>query len=303
MNSSDRIQQLLQSLAIDLAPTTLDALAARLARNPDALAELAALSSAWQESPSDLLARVETRLACAEAQEDLDSYVEAQLAGNDVTVLYPTVTKHIAQCSRCQEQVQMLSELLTQQAAGRFGRPPTYLTFREQLRQTTAPATLWQTVRENLYQLAAEFKIVFAQGQAAFAELPALLAPRLTTQTALGTMGAESMHTALDERTGAGIELLELPHPQANLVVKVSTRPTVDQFGTLIIRLATLTPPHPLAEVKVSLRDQDDQLLESAPTDEDGLALFQALEMGQYTVQIDHHNQSWLFKFNFTETA
>jgi len=71
--------------------------------------------------------------------------------------------------------------------------------------------------------------------------------------------------------------------------------PVFDGKGTLVLEIGTIAPPQPSEQVKVALRDEDGVLLESMPTDEDGLAFFRKLDFGKYIIQVEHAGQTWEF--------
>lgn len=66
--------------------------------------------------PSDLLARLlgpaGPELACGECFEQLDRYVEEQLAGRDADALVTGMSAHLHGCPACAEDHQVLLDLV-----------------------------------------------------------------------------------------------------------------------------------------------------------------------------------------------
>ena len=66
-----------------------------------------------------LLGPSEPELGCDECFEELDRYVELELAGADADAAVPGMRPHLAGCPACREEHESLREL-----AGGAGAPP-----------------------------------------------------------------------------------------------------------------------------------------------------------------------------------
>lgn len=151
------------------------------------------------------------------------------------------------------------------------------------LRSAAEAASPWQLEASALYRLASAVVIRLGAVAASFGRLPAWLTPQLVPAPALRT----------GELAAGHVELLELPHPDANLVLRLSLGPSPAGLATLVVAVTLANPPGPIQQVKVTLLDADGRLLESASTDEDGLVLYQALEAGAYQVDVHHAAAVW----------
>lgn len=62
--------------------------------------------------------------ACPDCQADLAAFVEAELAGQPASSLYPAVAGHLATCADCAAERRDLASLLELDRQGRFEQPP-----------------------------------------------------------------------------------------------------------------------------------------------------------------------------------
>ena len=300
MDCSKAIDQLIERLLTwkPPQPAVPDQVVAHIAGCRACIEELDALSSALTGEPSTLKVETDKLLtlrqaqgtACQECLDALGMYVEDQVAGEDVAKHYPKVAHHLQSCAGCREQYNMLYELMQQEAAGAFGEPPSYMDFGEWFRRQRTAADLWEQPIQNLHRLMTDILILIGKTAASFGRLPSPLAPQLVP---VGVYRKRAPIPTTEERE-AFVELLELPHAEANLVIKFSMGPVVEGKGTLVLEVGTIRPPQPIAEAKVTLRDEDGMLLESTPTDEDGLALFRELDVGKYIIQVEYAGQTWM---------
>lgn len=158
MKCSDVVDQLVEHLLTrqPATPVVPDEIMAHIVGCPSCIAELDAISSALTGKPSRLREQADRLLgpqqpaaptqdetldiACRECLDTLGSYVEDQLAGEDVARLYPQIARHLENCPSCREQHDSLYELLREEAAGTFGEPPSYLSFGEWFRRQEQPS-------------------------------------------------------------------------------------------------------------------------------------------------------------------
>lgn len=265
--------------------------ATAIAQSRTLVQELGSLSTLFTEEPSMLEQKTSTLLTCEECRTELDGYVEAWLSGQDRQAGFPAVHDHLATCVDCWEQATMLFELLETEAAPNTVPAPTYLTFGQARQQTgvSAAPSLWQRVTEQvtegIYQLSVDIPIVIEETKAIFGQLGAGLTPQLVPATSLRSSGSDGESMT---------ELLELPHTECDLLIKVRMGTVVQDMGALALQLTALSSSQPLIDIKVSLREDDGTLLESIRSDQDGLAFFDELDTGKYQLQIEYAEQTWL---------
>jgi hypothetical protein len=305
-------QQLLDYLVAKTArgATVPEALVAAVASSRPLIAELDAISSVLTGEPSMLKAQSDQLLTCDECLALLGAYVEDRVAGVDVATHYPTVAAHLERCPACQEQANLVYELLQGDAQGANEVTPAYLTFetwfqgqaarrpaetqgqgKDELAPVITPvitpmAGLWEQVSQKVHRLSAEVAVVLQGGKILFGNLADGLTPQARPAPAY-------RNTPL--AGGEFAEFLELPHAEANLAVKVRLGPVVESAGTLVIEIGSITPPQPMPRVRVTLRDDEGSLLEAAQSDADGFVIFGHLEVGKYQVEIEHADQAWVF--------
>lgn len=269
-------------------------LVAQIAASRSLIAELDELSTLLTGEPSQLQAQAAQLLTCDEAYMQLPAYVEEQLGGGKAAAHYPQLADHLAHCPDCREQASLLAELL-QSDASTQAPAPTYLNFAAWFAQQTATApaipaqppapALWQQMTQQLYRLAAEIPILMQAGRVRFGNLANNLTPQLAPAIAYRTIQASERDYA---------QLVALPHPEANLIVRIRLGPIVEETGTLLLEIAQITPSQPVARARVLLRTDDGALLEAALSDADGFVIFRQLEVGRYRVHVEHNSQTWV---------
>jgi hypothetical protein len=303
MNDSDAIRQFLTELftgkATDAMPRP--AVVVAVAGSRALLAELDTISYLLTGELSMLKTQTDQLLTCQECLGQLDAYVEDWLTDEKLTIHYPNVIAHLTTCPSCHEQANLLYDLLKPEAQVTQGDAPTYLTFEtwlqrqpaenraelaEQPASLASDATLWQQLVQRTYRLTSEIMIVLARTGATFGELTNDLTPKVAPLAAYRNAQAASNEAA---------ELVELPHSAANLVVKVRIGPVIEGAVTLVLEVSTISPPQPIAQARVTLRDASGELLEGSISDQDGLAVFRQLAPGKYQFQVEYTDQTWWF--------
>lgn len=298
MNS---IHQLLQHLfltggAVEGVPGDL---LTEIAESRNLIEQLALLSTLVTGEKSTLKTQTDLLLTCQECQEALPAYVEAQIKGIAAGLRYSQIHAHLETCADCREEAALLYELERNDANSLVPTAPSYQSFAEwhtrragaeQEKQigSILPTLLWQQVKAQVRRLIEPIEIRIAGAKAIFGDMATVLAPQLAPVSTFRS-GA-----ATDETT----ELLELPSPETNHLLKVRLGPVRSGTATLILEVKTLQPPIPLTEAKVDLRDEDGNLLERVTSDKDGLALFHALDIGKYQVEVIIPEQTWQLTVN-----
>lgn len=241
--------------------------------------ELATASHVLTGEPSMIEKAGAILFTCHEAEALLPSYVEAWQAGEELAGTYAKLHRHLRTCTRCAQQVRELYQLLQQETTV----APTYRTFAEAKEREQSRTTLWQQGATQLAHFVETVAIGIEGTKARFETLAVGLRPQLAPATAMRSSAAEEM-----------IEVLELPHPERDFVIRLRMGALRDGLGALALQFATLSQETLLADIKVTLRDNDGSLLESTRSDQDGIALFEALEPGKYQLQIERADQQWL---------
>ena len=151
---------------------------------------------------------------------------------------------------------------------------------------------MWQQAAQGLYRLAAAIPVLIGRAAASFG---ALAAP-LTVQLAPVPIYRGTGQLAPAEEARDFAEILDSPHPETNITLKVSLGPVFEGKGVLALAVNTIVPPQPIAAgARVTLRDADGALLEGAFTGDDGLVLFRDLEVGEYLIRAEYSGQAWEF--------
>ncbi|MBV7327525.1 hypothetical protein KFU94_04540 [Chloroflexi bacterium TSY] len=232
----------------------------------------------------------------ADDLERLAAYVDRQARGLDAALLDPHIHEQIQSRTALRQQYELLIETKEAEEEGAFGSPIVYPSFGQQRqqeaqnqREMTGVSFIWRHVNETLYELNDELSIRISHTRTVFDELSTSLNAHLMPVPALAMRDQTSKDTELH----APNQLLELPHPEANLVIRLNIEPVMDGQGDLILEICSLSPSAPLEQVKVTLRDEDENLLESTSTDQNGLATFGDLESGKYTVLVEHESHRW----------
>lgn len=271
-------------------------LAALIANDPTTYDDLANLSSALIGTPSTLHAEIQQLQAEEAALELLGAYVEAEMAGADAATRYPTVAAQIQQSPAVRAEYEALRLLLQEENQGALAEAPHTATFAEWYQEQVAPSpknaaasagTLWQQISATVQRLAIEIPLQLGQMRTAFGALTDQLIPQVEPALTYRSRPA-------GDADGVDFDqVLELPAPDANLVIRLRTGMVAHGRGMMVVELNELAAATPLPQSKVTLRDGDGGLLESTATDEQGRAIFRELIAGNYQIQVEHQGQKW----------
>ena len=277
----------------------------------------------------------EDDLTCHECEELLPGYLIADGLGDTDAPEWSPVKRHLAACPHCTAAYASLADLVAS-AYGESGAEPPYypepnlsflrsreisatgpattperspsvvrnasqpvVSFEAEGRQHAPEADLWQQAAQGLYRLAAVIPVLIGRAAASFGAL----ASPLTVQLAPIPVYRQKKPLAPAEEARDFAEILDLPHPETNVTLKVSLGPVFDGKGVLALAVNTIVPPHPIAQASVTLRDADGALLEGAFTGEDGVVLFRDLELGAYLIRAEHAGQAWEFPLSLALRA
>ena len=269
----------------------------------------------------------EDDLTCHECEELLPGYLTADGLGDTDALGWSPVKRHLAACPHCTAAYASLADLVASAYGENGAEPPYYpepnlsflrsrersaagptttperspsvahdesspaLSFEAEGRQHVPEADLWQQAAQGLYRLAAAIPVLIGRAAASFG---ALAAP-LTVQLAPVPIYRGTGQLAPAEEARDFAEILDLPHPETNITLKVSLGPVFDGKGVLALAVNTIVPPQPIAQARVTLRDADGALLEGAFTGDDGLVLFRDLEVAEYLIRAEYSGQAWEF--------
>ncbi|MFN8490886.1 MAG: hypothetical protein U0350_25055 [Caldilineaceae bacterium] len=227
-----------------------------------------------------------------------------ELANQAADATYPAIAFHLRTCPACKAaywrefDVQGMAKSLPE--LQQIGQRAAVAEVLDKI--VNPPSDIWSLVVEEpspvagkLWRLLVEIPLLVKERLLVFGQLPALLNPQLTLAPVLRSKNAPP------EREQAAIELLTLPNPEADLLIKLSTGAVINHKSTLIVQLETMAH-QPIAQVRTSLRNQHGSLLEQRATDADGLVLFGELEPAKYNIQIKHAGQTWEFSVVLAES-
>lgn len=298
MSASSAMQQLLGELLAQSGKhsgTINEQLIQQIASTRSQVAELAAMSSALTGEPSMLNEEADAFLTCRECREQLPAYVDDRAEGLDVAVLHRALHDHVLTCAGCRAEVDLLLALLTAEDAA---PAPAYANFESwfaqqgageaEMEEARGLGQLWQQVDRGAHQLLDEIGVRLDEARAIFATLPGGLQAQTVSGLAFRSQG------------DATVQLVELPHPDANIMVRMRTGQVINQAGTLILEISTIEPLRPVSGVRITLRDGDGALLEASASDAQGQAIFDELEPGTYRFRIEHGAQTWIFSVNLS---
>jgi hypothetical protein len=221
------------------------------------------------------------------SEEVLARYVELEIAGQEPHKQLPEVGAHLDECADCAARYTELLAALGAEVRGAVSSISPSRPFDLQFLSTSG-ADLWVEVKETVHRLVTEIPIVIQQAVASFGPLPTALASYRVT-VAPGTVReiVETTHK---------IESLQIPNESANLLFSLTPGPVdADEKGvTLVLKVETLQSGEPLGQVRVSLHDSQERLLQSKTTTADGRVVFRSLA-GDYALRCKHAGQTWGF--------
>ncbi len=233
-------------------------------------------------------------LTCEECQGVLPGYLAAESLGESDGPEWVHVRRHLEACPHCAAAQTSLIGLFSLADGESGAEPPSYprpdLSFLPGVQ-----SGLWKQTAEGLHRLAATIPVLIDRAGASFG----VLAAPLTVQLAPIPVYRDKRPRAPAEEARDFLELLALPHPEANLMLKVSLGPVFEDRGVLALAAGTIDPPQPIAQARVTLRDADGTLLEGASTGADGVVLFRDLDIGEYLIRVEYAEKAWEFPLLF----
>jgi hypothetical protein len=239
----------------------------------------------------------EDALTCQECEELLPGYLTAEALYDAGAPAWAGVKRHLEACPHCVAAYTSLTDLIAVAYGERGAEPPDYpgpnlsfLRSREPAIPGTA-TTLWKQAAQGVYCLAVAIPVLIDRAAASFGAL----ASPLTVQLAPVPVYRHKRPLAPAGEARDFLEVLDLPHPEANVTLKVSLGPVFEGRGSLALAVNTIEPSQPIAQARVTLRDADGTLLEGTFTGDDGVVLFRDLDVGEYQIRVEHAGQVWEF--------
>jgi hypothetical protein len=286
MNHADALNRVIEHMltrATETKDPPADAVA-HIASCRQCIAELAEFCSALTGKPSTLVQNTARLLTCQECHDALSAYVDDEGAGRNLAALHPDVARHLSACAACREYHDDLLRLFRQDEAGIFGEAPRSETWEEWLDRHPWPS-IWERMEDGLLRLKVDLPAQVAEASARAAESLVHLFRPHGLALAFRDRGPE----------GKGIELLELPCPEADLVIHVLVGPPLDGKCTLSLQISALETTEPIPGVRVRLFEGSDKLRRNTATDLKGQVDFEIPRSGRFTLRVDHAGHSLQF--------
>lgn len=239
-------------------------------------------------------------LTCEACQEALPGFLAAESLGECSGPECTRVRRHLEACPHCAAVRTSLAGLLSLAHGDSGAEPPGYptpdLSFLriEEGSSRGLRSDLWQPVVQGMARLATAIPVLIGRAGATFG---ALAAP-FSVQLAPVPIYRDKRPLAAGEQRDFR-ELLELPHRDTNVTLRVSLGPVFEDRGSgrcyssVALAVNQIAPPRPIAQARVTLRDADGGLLEGASTGDDGLVLFRDLDVGGYLIHVEHAGRAW----------
>jgi len=223
-----------------------------------------------------LLAPAADEITCADCREQLSDYYEAVNAGGEIPTPLAPLAQHLARCPYCAEELQMLQATMTAWATGALPNltqePKFDLSF---LHPAPIPVSIWvQNQVTKVRELFTEIRIHLGATLAAFGDLPSALTP-----TALPVLQRS-------EGEAAGMQVLILPAPAANLSMQLAVGPVVAKKAALVVKLNQADTGQPLANLRLMLYTAERRMLAGSTSDAEGSIVFRDLALGRYIIQV-----------------
>lgn len=217
---------------------------------------------------------------CTEFKAIIPTAVELEIKGSNVREAYPDLFAHMETCPNCEEIYSDLKFALSEEAL-RIEMPGTdsafdlgFLAKQESSRSTETP--IWQRKRNGL-ELLQPVKIAIGRQMARFQTFSAHFQVEMIPAMAVR---AEN-DGALDRQK------LTMAAPTDTLDLSFIVGPVVGNGDASIgVQLTAKSPDQQVDRIRVMLRDEESNLLESQRTQQNGQVTFQNLNEGSYSIEL-----------------
>jgi hypothetical protein len=287
--------------------------------------DLSTIASISEQSISSLLRAIhnheEEPLTCAECREQIATVYETNRAGNTFPPPLQAASRHIANCPTCAAEYEALAETMTAFVSGKLPELAEPFVFDLSFLGTSPDASpdaspvssptahtvvpsLWQeSLTRGVWTLGEAVRVRLERirqetTRATFVSLQEYLTP---AQSAAALFRSEN--------TNGKAEVLVLPitavisgatpdssggsTPGTAFNVHLAIGPIVVEHATLLLKFVDQATAKPLANLQVTLRNGERQLLAGSMTGEDGSILFEHLSYGRYLIQVRQNQQVW----------
>jgi hypothetical protein len=243
-----------------------------------------------KEFAHTLLAAEIDAMPCAECQTHLPDYVDAQLLGREAaSEVLAAVAHHLRFCPHCAHDYRELRALLDIAYAIDLEVPAAipavnlaYLTTPPTTTSDKQSEALWQRLAGNVNRVVGAIHVLLDRTQTHFGALPGGLTPNLMPTP---VQRGPQVSPAAQENF---VEILELPDPVANRLIRVRVASAQAGRGALLLEVHELAPLQSISQARVTLNDNNGELLESTATQPDGKVFFRDLDPGDYLIQVEH---------------
>jgi len=248
--------------------------------------------SRFDQFAQAILSMDENEISCAECGARLPAYREVEERGEELSEQLVAVTDHLNRCPYCAEEYRALQETMAAWDAGalpELEHPQRFdLSF---LEATPAERALWlPEAAGQVRKLFSEIVVTLGEKMASFGSLPPPLVPSPVPARALRAEGDEIQ-----------AQVLELPDPEANLVIDLIVGPVSAGEAALRLEIGQISPQQPISRARVTLYDAEHQLLASTLPGIDGTVTFDDMEAGRYIIRVKHRNRIWEFPVSLTQ--
>jgi len=248
-----------------------------------------------------ILSAEDEPVTCELHRHSIPAYVEAELDGRNAKLLHPELAKHLESCPNCYEEYTDLIRIFDLERQGRLEEPPRLGQFDLSFLKDLAPKpSLWEVKETNARRLVAGITAQFGAKMVALASLPEELMPYRRLAPAFVPLRIKDIR---EPRPDDLAEVLELPDPDENIRIKLLMGPVQGGRGVVTVQVEKLEPLGPLSRVRVTLRNQEMHLLESAPTALDGTVTFKELHVGQYVIEVRRNESRWELELNLEDQS
>ncbi|MEM7134711.1 MAG: hypothetical protein AAF702_51085 [Chloroflexota bacterium] len=228
--------------------------------------------------------------------EGLASYIEHELAGEDVKERFPDFHGELSRKSDLQEKYQILYTLVAMEQEGELLPPPHQVEFDSSfLSDIPLPkpaSSLWQDMEDHKHRLVVDLVTELGEKLLTMVDIPSLLLPHHQRTLVPATLRLrEGSHEEDDLQ-----EMQALPDPERNINIKLFMGPIQARQATIMVQLQTMEPVAFIQKAIITLRYEDGRLLARKTTDGQGSAFFKEIQTGGYLLQIKH-NEMWEIPF------
>ncbi len=218
---------------------------------------------------------------CRACQNVLYEYVHFQTAGGPRPRSAAWLEKHLAQCDRCKSLYSELYQDMSSVYDGALWEAETAAP------QVTLPEKIWQEIKRAdsiVRQLVGDIGIRINREGAFFKDFPGSL--------------QLSLAPAAFRNSEAGprqVEFLAINDPDKDISFQLSKTRAAENQVTLEVRVFKITDQQPVSDARVTLKDENQRILESSRVDRSGTVQFARKSPGLYQIEVRRQGIIWEF--------